>query len=98
MEGVGASHVFRTPDERFRGLPDFDFEPHYREVDRLRLAHLDVGDGPPIVMLHGEPAWSFNLAQGHPAAELIPSAGHGLQEDQGPLLGERIAAWLAEGR
>jgi haloalkane dehalogenase len=59
MEGVGATHAFRTPDERFQGLPDFDFEPHYREVEGLRLAHLDVGDGPPIVMLHGEPAWSF---------------------------------------
>lgn len=59
MEGVGASHVFRTPDERFQELPDFDFEPRYREVDGLRLAHLDVGDGAPIVMLHGEPAWSF---------------------------------------
>jgi haloalkane dehalogenase len=51
--------AFRTPDERFQGLPDFDFEPHYREVNGLRLAHIDVGDGPPILMLHGEPAWSF---------------------------------------
>lgn len=60
MHGRAAStEAFRTPDERFEGLPDFDFEPHYREVEGLRLAHLDVGDGPPIVMLHGEPAWSF---------------------------------------
>jgi haloalkane dehalogenase len=51
--------VYRTPDEPFEGLPDFDFEPHYREVDGLRLAHLDVGDGPPILMIHGEPTWSF---------------------------------------
>jgi haloalkane dehalogenase len=51
--------AYRTPEERFRGLPDFDFESHYREVDGLRLAHLDVGEGPPVVMLHGEPAWSF---------------------------------------
>jgi haloalkane dehalogenase len=40
-------------------LPDFGFEPHYREVDGLRLAHLDVGEGPPIMMIHGEPSWSF---------------------------------------
>ena len=53
------SETFRTPDERFDGLPDFDFEPHYREVDGLRLAHLDEGDGSPVVMLHGEPTWSF---------------------------------------
>lgn len=51
--------VFRTPEQRFAALPEFDFAPHYREVDGLRLAHLDVGEGPPIVMLHGEPAWSF---------------------------------------
>jgi haloalkane dehalogenase len=54
-----AVHAFRTPEERFQGLPDFDYEPHYREVDGLRLAHLDVGEGPPILFIHGEPAWSF---------------------------------------
>jgi haloalkane dehalogenase len=59
VHGRAASEAFRTPDERFQGLPDFDLEPHYREVDGLRLAHLDVGEGPPVVMLHGEPAWSF---------------------------------------
>ena len=51
--------VYRTPEERFEGLPDFDFEPRYRQVGDLRLAHLDVGEGPPVVMLHGEPTWSF---------------------------------------
>src|SRR5262249_51748879 len=59
MEGGAATHAFRTPEERFEGLPGFDFEPHYREVEGLRLAHLDVGDGPPILMIHGEPSWSF---------------------------------------
>src|SRR2546430_6620317 len=59
MQDAAADRVFRTPEERFQGLPDFDFEPHYREVDGLRLAHLDVGDGPPILFIHGEPAWSF---------------------------------------
>jgi len=53
------AEVYRTPDERFADLPDFDYEPHYREVDGLRLAHLDEGDGPPVVFLHGEPTWSF---------------------------------------
>ena len=51
--------VFRTPDERFEGLPDFPFAPHYREVDGLRLAHVDTGEGPPVVFFHGEPTWSF---------------------------------------
>ena len=59
MQGPASTQAFRTPDERFEGLPGFDFEPHYREVDGLRLAHLDVGEGPPVVLLHGEPAWSF---------------------------------------
>jgi haloalkane dehalogenase len=51
--------VFRTPDERFENLPGFDFEPNYREVDGLRLAHIDEGDGRPVVFFHGEPTWSY---------------------------------------
>jgi haloalkane dehalogenase len=51
--------VFRTPEERFEGLPDFAYEPYYRTVGELRLAHLDAGEGAPVLMLHGEPAWSF---------------------------------------
>jgi haloalkane dehalogenase len=49
----------RTPDELLEGLPDFPFTPSYREHDGLRLAHLDEGDGPPVVFFHGEPTWSF---------------------------------------
>jgi haloalkane dehalogenase len=58
--------ILRTPDERFTGLPDFDFEPHYVEVSdgeggTLRIHHLDEGstDAPPVLLLHGEPTWSF---------------------------------------
>jgi haloalkane dehalogenase len=51
--------VSRTPEEAFAGLPDFPFEPRYREADGLRLAHLDEGEGPPVVFWHGEPTWSF---------------------------------------
>jgi haloalkane dehalogenase len=51
--------AIRTPDELLVGLPDFPFEPSYREADGLRLAHIDVGDGPPVVFWHGEPTWSF---------------------------------------
>jgi haloalkane dehalogenase len=51
--------AYRTPDERFADLPDFPFAPRYREVDGLRLAHIDEGDGQPVVFVHGEPTWSF---------------------------------------
>jgi haloalkane dehalogenase len=49
----------RTPEERFEGLPQFPFTPHYREVDGIRLAHLDEGEGGPVVFFHGEPTWSY---------------------------------------
>ena len=52
--------VHRTPDGRFEGLPGFaEYTPHYRERDGLRLAHLDAGEGPPVVMVHGQPTWSY---------------------------------------
>jgi haloalkane dehalogenase len=53
------SDVVRTPEEAFAGLPDFPFAAHYREVQGLRLAHLDEGEGPPVLFMHGEPTWSF---------------------------------------
>jgi len=51
--------VFRTPDERFEWLPGYDFEPHYAEVDGLRLHYVDEGEGRPIVCFHGEPTWAY---------------------------------------
>ncbi len=51
--------VVRTPEDRLEGLPDFPFESRYREIDGLRLAHLDEGEGRPVVFFHGEPTWSF---------------------------------------
>jgi haloalkane dehalogenase len=49
----------RTPEEALQGLVDFPFAPRYRDVDGVRLAHVDEGDGPPVVFVHGEPTWSF---------------------------------------
>jgi haloalkane dehalogenase len=51
--------VFRTPDERFATLPGYDFEPHYTELDGLRLHYVDEGEGEPVVCFHGEPTWSY---------------------------------------
>jgi haloalkane dehalogenase len=49
----------RTREESLGGLPDFPFKASYREVEGLRLAHVDEGEGPPVVFVHGEPTWSF---------------------------------------
>jgi haloalkane dehalogenase len=51
--------IFRTPDERFENLPGYSFEPHYTELDGLRLHHVDEGEGEPIVCFHGEPTWAY---------------------------------------
>ena len=40
-------------------LPDFPYDPVFREVDGLRLAHVDEGEGAPVVFWHGEPTWSY---------------------------------------
>jgi len=58
--------VLRTPDERFAGLPEFPYEPGYvtfddDDGDALRVAFVDVGpgDGEVVLLMHGEPSWSF---------------------------------------
>ena len=67
------SEVFRTPDERFQDLPGFPYEPHYVEVDGLRLHHVEEGSGPTVVCFHGEPDWSYLYR--HMLADLV-TAGH----------------------
>jgi haloalkane dehalogenase len=51
--------AYRTPDERFRDLPDYPFEPNYVEQDGLRMHYVDAGRGDPVLLFHGEPTWSF---------------------------------------
>src|SRR5271156_2012052 len=58
--------ILRTPDERFKALPDYGFQPRYVEVaapdgSTLRVHYLDEGthDGEVILLLHGEPSWSY---------------------------------------
>ncbi|HEU5361713.1 MAG TPA: haloalkane dehalogenase [Gaiellaceae bacterium] len=51
--------VYRTPDERFAALPDWSFEPQYLQLAALRMHYVDEGSGPPVLLLHGEPTWSF---------------------------------------
>jgi len=51
--------VFRTPDEHFESLPGWPFAPDYVEQDGLRMHVVDEGAGHPVLLLHGEPTWSF---------------------------------------
>ena len=51
--------VFRTPDDNFKNLPDFPWEPKYLDWEGIRLAYIDEGEGQPVVLFHGEPSWSF---------------------------------------
>jgi haloalkane dehalogenase len=51
--------AYRTPDERFDDLPGYPFAPRYVEQDGLRVHYVDEGSGPPVLLLHGEPTWSY---------------------------------------
>lgn len=58
--------TLRTPDDRFDGLPGYEFEPNYLQVDdteggTLRVHYLDEGprDAAPVLAMHGEPSWSY---------------------------------------
>ncbi|REJ75315.1 MAG: alpha/beta fold hydrolase [Acidobacteria bacterium] len=55
------TEVLRTPDKRFSDLPEFTFEPNYTDVGGLRMHYVDEGDknARPVLLLHGEPTWSF---------------------------------------
>ena len=54
----------RTPDDRFANLPGYNFDPHYVDVPDgqggdLRIHYVDEGSGEPVLLMHGEPSWSF---------------------------------------
>lgn len=73
--------ILRTPDACFDELPGFDYEPHYVELidaasgQTLRLHYVDVGprNAPPVLLLHGEPSWSFLYRKVIP---VLLAAGH----------------------
>jgi hypothetical protein len=68
-------NILRTPEERFANLPDFAYPPHYTDVGGLRMAHVETGpaDAPPVLMLHGEPSWSFLYRKMMP---IVAAAGY----------------------
>jgi pimeloyl-ACP methyl ester carboxylesterase len=53
--------ILRTADERFSNLPGYPFKPHYVEADGQRIHYVDEGppSAAPVLMLHGEPSWSY---------------------------------------
>lgn len=53
--------ILRTPEERFLNLPGYDFETRYIEIGDLRMHYIDEGpkDADPVLLLHGEPSWSY---------------------------------------
>jgi haloalkane dehalogenase len=53
--------ILRTPDERFADLPDWRYAPRYVETHGLRIHYVEDGpaDGEPVLLLHGEPSWSY---------------------------------------
>lgn len=72
--------VLRTPDERFEHLPDYDFAPHYVDLNdldggSLRVHYLDEGppDADPVVLFHGDPSWCYLYRTMIPA---LVAAGH----------------------
>jgi haloalkane dehalogenase len=73
--GLLTIEVLRTPDERFTGLPGYPFEPHYLDVDGLRVHTVDEGprDAAPVLLLHGEPSWSYLYRTMIP---VLTAAGH----------------------
>ena len=53
--------IYRTPDACFNNVPDFDFQPNYIDCNGYRMHYVDAGnkEAEPVLMLHGEPTWSF---------------------------------------
>jgi haloalkane dehalogenase len=54
-------NLLRTPEDRFQNLPNFDLNPHYVEIDGIRVHYLDEGKKgkETVLLLHGEPSWAF---------------------------------------
>jgi len=105
--------VLRTPDERFAGLADYPFAPHYLTVTdadgtELRIHYIDEGprDAAPILLMHGEPSWSYLyrkfvpilVARGHRAIapDLIGFGKSDKPAQRSDYTYERHVAWMSD--
>jgi len=100
--------ILRTPDARFDTLPDYAFAPHYTDAANgtLRIHHIEAGNGDPVLLLHGEPSWSFLYrkfvpalaAKGHRAIapDLIGFGRSDKPSEQDDYTYERHVAWMSE--
>ena len=69
------AETLRTPDERFANLQGWSFKPHYADIADYRMHYVDEGPGnaAPVLMLHGEPTWSYLYRKMIPP---VAGAGH----------------------
>ncbi|MFO1392493.1 MAG: haloalkane dehalogenase [Steroidobacteraceae bacterium] len=77
--------ILRTADARFEHIPDYPFAPHYHQLtDQLRLHYVDEGPrgAPPVLMMHGEPTWSYLYRH-----MIVPVAAAGLRVLAPDLIG-----------
>jgi haloalkane dehalogenase len=104
----------RTPDDRFTNLPGYPFQPHYADVaagdgsGKLRMHYVDEGprDAAPVLLLHGEPSWSFLyrkmipplVAAGHRcvAPDLVGFGKSDKPVERGDYTYARHVEWLRE--
>ncbi len=68
-------HAVSTPQARFAQLPGYPFADHYVDLDGLAMHYVDEGprDAAPVLMLHGEPSWSYLYRHMIPP---VVAAGH----------------------
>lgn len=106
--------ILRTPESRFDDLPDWPFVPRYTDITdaatahALRMAYVDEGprDGRAVLLLHGEPSWSYLYrhiipalaASGHRvlAPDLIGFGRSDKPADRDDYTYERHVAWLSQ--
>ena len=106
--------VLRTPDSRFENLAGWPFAPRYADITDaatgqvLRMAYVDEGprDGATVLLLHGEPSWSYLyrhiiaglVASGHRvlAPDLIGFGRSDKPADRNDYTYERHVSWLSQ--